>query len=589
MPPRRKAAGAAAKKGKKDVKKEEEEVEQSAETLPVKVEESETAQAEGEQQQEASTSTSTKSDVKPSTTTTATAQATKPAARSSGRSTRRGKKAATTDDTEDNANVELEPDIKSGVKDKIQVKEEKSTSSAAATTATSGAAVDASQQLLEPAASADDELPSGATTPASQKDDAPTPDIIGVIENREDEDIVMDDAEPAPMDAEEVRRLQERPSQAVDTSSQPAPLHANSGKLAAKQLSEGLVARQAISGEASTSRNGSAAPSDESGNTPLTREERMAKMNALRKRMNESATANRKDVVTAQNDHRKALAESKRLERKRKQAEAMGEKLEAMETGEDLERKRNWEYSLADNEAWSKKQARKERRMDTGFSTFDESARRKYRRDIDTFKPDLKSYQAQKAAALGLTPEEAAQISFHGAEGSSELIPHASTSTGTQLVPGSDQLYRDANSFVYADHKPSDDAIDRVVGKLNLDLDKRAKRSRARVEDEGDITYINDRNKVFNKKLERYFNKVRSGHLHFSFRRSAANDVRMVSSTVHGGDQVKLRERYCFVKMVSESISVCNILFSVSCARCCIGKIIPGLHRCFASKDTIAT
>ena len=28
-------------------------------------------------------------------------------------------------------------------------------------------------------------------------------------------------------------------------------------------------------------------------------------------------------------------------------------------------------------------------------------------------------------------------------------------------------MYRDANSFVYADHKPTEDQIDRVIGKLN--------------------------------------------------------------------------------------------------------------------------
>jgi pre-mRNA-splicing factor SYF2 len=28
-------------------------------------------------------------------------------------------------------------------------------------------------------------------------------------------------------------------------------------------------------------------------------------------------------------------------------------------------------------------------------------------------------------------------------------------------------LYRDANSLLYADNKPSDEAIDRVIGKIN--------------------------------------------------------------------------------------------------------------------------
>lgn len=57
-----------------------------------------------------------------------------------------------------------------------------------------------------------------------------------------------------------------------------------------------------------------------------------------------------------------------KLERKRKQAEAMGEKQEARETGEDLERKRAWEYTIEDNEKWDKKQARKGRRGDFSFT-----------------------------------------------------------------------------------------------------------------------------------------------------------------------------------------------------------------------------
>jgi pre-mRNA-splicing factor SYF2 len=57
-----------------------------------------------------------------------------------------------------------------------------------------------------------------------------------------------------------------------------------------------------------------------------------------------------------------------RLERKKKQAEAMGEKQEARETGEDLERKRAWDYSIEDNENWDKKQEKKGRRADTGFA-----------------------------------------------------------------------------------------------------------------------------------------------------------------------------------------------------------------------------
>jgi len=136
--------------------------------------------------------------------------------------------------------------------------------------------------------------------------------------------------------------------------------------------------------------------------------------------------------------------------------------------------------------------------MDKGFASYDDSARRKYKKDVDALKPDLNGYKAQRNAALGL-------IDGDGLSTSTDLI-QGSSSSSSQLIPGADQLYRDASSFVYADHKPSDEAIDRVISQINTDIDKRAKRSRVRDEKDEDITYINDRNKVFNRKLERFYN-----------------------------------------------------------------------------------
>ena len=134
-----------------------------------------------------------------------------------------------------------------------------------------------------------------------------------------------------------------------------------------------------------------------------------------------------------------------------------------METGEDLERKRNWEYSLEDNEKWNKKQDRKERRADHGFKDYDDSARRKYKRDVDAFKPDLEAYRGQREQAIA--NGMAIEAGPSGSAGSSMDLIHGYQSGS--MIPGGDQLYRDANSFVYADHKPSDDAIDRVVGQIN--------------------------------------------------------------------------------------------------------------------------
>jgi hypothetical protein len=69
----------------------------------------------------------------------------------------------------------------------------------------------------------------------------------------------------------------------------------------------------------------------------------------------QSSRANRKDVIAEANRSHVSAKEIARLERKKAQAIALGQKAEAAEAGEDLERKRAWQYSIEDNERWDKK------------------------------------------------------------------------------------------------------------------------------------------------------------------------------------------------------------------------------------------
>lgn len=70
--------------------------------------------------------------------------------------------------------------------------------------------------------------------------------------------------------------------------------------------------------------------------------------------------------MSAQRSSAKALA---KLERKKLQLEAMGEQRRAEAEGEDVERKKNWEYSIEDSEKWEKKTAKKQRRSGFEFSS----------------------------------------------------------------------------------------------------------------------------------------------------------------------------------------------------------------------------
>jgi hypothetical protein len=99
------------------------------------------------------------------------------------------------------------------------------------------------------------------------------------------------------------------------------------------------------------------------------------------------------------------------------------------------------------------------------------------------------------------------------------LLSQAMSSVEQRLAH--ENLYRDSTTLIYGDNKPSEEAIDRVVSKINKEcvthglrtssnskfcilfsIDKRGKFSRRRLnETEGDITYINEQNRVFNKKV----------------------------------------------------------------------------------------
>ena len=56
-----------------------------------------------------------------------------------------------------------------------------------------------------------------------------------------------------------------------------------------------------------------------------------------------------------------------RLDRQRKLAETLRLKADAEERGEDVERKKNWEYTIEENDEWEKKLSRKKRRADFEF------------------------------------------------------------------------------------------------------------------------------------------------------------------------------------------------------------------------------
>ena len=85
------------------------------------------------------------------------------------------------------------------------------------------------------------------------------------------------------------------------------------------------------------------------------------------------------------------------------------------------------------------------------------AARRKYKKELDFVKPDLEAYNKQRALAMSQGP-----LSTFNASGVSDV-----TVTSQEQRLAAENLYRDANTLIYGDSKPSEDAIDRVVSKIN--------------------------------------------------------------------------------------------------------------------------
>ena len=77
-----------------------------------------------------------------------------------------------------------------------------------------------------------------------------------------------------------------------------------------------------------------------------------------------SAQANRASVIEESTKAKITAREAARLERQRKLAETLRQKADAEDRGEDIERQKNWEYTIEENDEWEKKQARKARRAD---------------------------------------------------------------------------------------------------------------------------------------------------------------------------------------------------------------------------------
>ncbi|KAH6668957.1 SYF2 splicing factor-domain-containing protein [Halenospora varia] len=174
-------------------------------------------------------------------------------------------------------------------------------------------------------------------------------------------------------------------------------------------------------------------------------------------------------------------------------------KADAEVAGEDFERKRAWDWTIDESEKWDKRLKKKgAHRDDQAFQDYRQDSRKVYKRQIRDLKPDMDRYEQEKMKAV----EKAA------ASGGLEIVE---TDDGELVAVDKDgTFYSTADSTGFVEHKPPKDAVDRLVKDLQQAEENRLKKRRERMGqngDDGDVTYINEKNKNFNQKLARFYNK----------------------------------------------------------------------------------
>ncbi|KAL7946293.1 SYF2 splicing factor domain-containing protein [Trichoderma barbatum] len=228
-------------------------------------------------------------------------------------------------------------------------------------------------------------------------------------------------------------------------------------------------------------------------------QDRMARFKALQARAKKSSETNFKEATLESQRLSTNPSELTALHRRHAIASHKLLKADTEEAGEDFERKRAWDWTVDESEKWDKRMKKKGAHRDNNaFQDYHQEANKSYKRQLRNINTDLEKYEKQKMAAI----EKAA------ASGGLDIVE---TEDGELIAVDKDgTFYSTADSTSFTQNKPDKEAIDRLVKDLQRAEDVRLKKRKERMAqngDDGDVTYINEKNKQFNQKLSRFYNK----------------------------------------------------------------------------------
>ncbi|GAB0131792.1 Pre-mRNA-splicing factor syf2 [Epichloe bromicola] len=228
-------------------------------------------------------------------------------------------------------------------------------------------------------------------------------------------------------------------------------------------------------------------------------QDRMARFKALQARAKTSSESNLKEATKESQRLGTDQSQLTSLQRKQDIAAHKLLKAEVQEAGEDFERKRAWDWTIDESEKWDRrKKKRAAHRDNNAFKDAQQESNKIYKRQLRNIAPDMEGYEKQKMAAI----EKAA------ASGGLDIVE---TEDGELIAVDKDgSFYSTADTTTFAQNKPDKASVDRLVADLRRAEEQRLKKRKERMAkngDDGDVTYINEKNKQFNQKLARFYDK----------------------------------------------------------------------------------
>ncbi|KIV90180.1 hypothetical protein PV10_07511 [Exophiala mesophila] len=185
-----------------------------------------------------------------------------------------------------------------------------------------------------------------------------------------------------------------------------------------------------------------------------------------------------------------------------------------------FERKRAWDYTIEESERWDERVSRKKHARDNVFfQDYSTEAAKIY---------DKQMRELEKSAA-----KEGGRNRADYEAQKAEIINTAARTGGLEIVEMENgelvaidkdgRFYADHDSVGFVEQKPKRENVDRLVADLKKADDMRMKKrkDRGRDDESGDVTYINEKNKQFNLKLARFYDRYTT-EIRESFERGTA-------------------------------------------------------------------